>query len=69
VADYPKAQARLEQHRDGYLWVIDCCPLCGGKHTHGGGLLFDEPTEYLGHRVAHCGKVSEVGGYILEVAA
>ena len=36
------------------LWVIDCCPFCGEKHTHGAGGRKDDPRKFLGSRVPHC---------------
>lgn len=35
-----------------WLWVIDDCPYCGRRHTHGGG-RGTGPT-LLGFRVPHC---------------
>lgn len=49
------AEAVLTKGRDCWLWVVPTCPLCGGKHTHGGGSYQDDPREMLGHRIAHCG--------------
>lgn len=57
--EYPKTVARLEQVGIFWHWVMDCCPLCGELHVHGGG------RKLLGHRVAHCVERKEPGGYIL----
>lgn len=51
------------QHgRENKQWslVVEKCPHCGERHTHGGG-FDDEPI--LGHRVSHC--VDGTGGYWL----
>jgi len=61
----PLAPAELRQHRDGHLWIVRRCPLCGRRHTHGGGGRGDDPRQFLGHRVAHCGGR---GGYWLVAA-
>lgn len=62
VKHYPEAEAVLQETDQCYLWIVPDCPLCGGKHTHGGGALSNDPRELLGHRVAHC---AVVGGYVL----
>lgn len=54
-----KAVAVLRTVQDGRkqvnLWVIEDCPFCHKKHTHGAGRPgVDDPRSYLGHRVAHC---------------
>jgi len=44
------------------LWVK--CPYCTCVHGHGGGdVKNDRLAEYLGHRVADCGR----GGYYLNL--
>jgi len=44
------------------LWVK--CPHCSAQHQHGGGNIKPERlADYLGHRVADCGR----GGYIIDV--
>jgi hypothetical protein len=45
---------RTPAGNDDDLWVVDHCPHCGRRHTHGGGLLDGDPRAYLGSRVAHC---------------
>jgi len=66
---YPVAPARLVRKKDVWLWVVDKCPLCGKRHTHGGGLIEDDPFDNLGHRYAHCDSLKpEPGGYILVAA-
>lgn len=51
---FPVAWARLEQDKHGFYWVIDRCPLCAKRHTHGGGALDGNPRRLLGHRNQHC---------------
>jgi hypothetical protein len=43
---------RAEGLRGGY-WVLTVarCPLCQGRHIHGGG---NEPSPSYGYRAAHC---------------
>ena len=48
------------------LLKVACCPLCGKAHTHGGGAI-GSPL-LLGHRVAHCVKRIEPGGYVLRLS-
>lgn len=50
----------------GRYWVlvVDTCPLCGNRHTHGGG---DQLRPSYGHRAAHCAD-GRLGGYWLEPA-
>lgn len=51
--------------RKNHLWTltVPVCPLCGKRHTHGGGV---DATPSFGHRVAHC--VDGTGGYVLTLA-
>ena len=36
-------------------WVVQCCPFCGQRHTHGAGRgSLALAKKYLGARVAHC---------------
>jgi hypothetical protein len=67
---FPDAPARLVRKQQGYLWIVDVCPLCGQRHTHGGGALDGDPSQLLGHRNAHCASrpLSEPGGYLLVAA-
>jgi len=64
---YPTALARLKRTSEGYLWIVARCPLCGQRHTHGGGALTGDPCGLLTHRSAHCLvlPLPEPGGYIL----
>lgn len=57
----PKAFVKLEQAQDCQWWILDCCPVCGEKHIHGGGPKGADPRDYLGRRSAHCstGKPTE----------
>lgn len=54
IDDLPQATARLRRQPDGFRWIVDTCPYCGRRHTHGGGPLDSDPRAYLTHRVAHC---------------
>jgi hypothetical protein len=37
-----------------FAWTVLECPLCLGRHIHGGGPLDGDPLERLGLRAAHC---------------
>ena len=63
---WPVAICHLETCDDCHLWIVDTCPICGGRHTHGGGTPDKDPTRLLGHRVAHCLDDKGMGGYILK---
>jgi hypothetical protein len=67
---FPEASARLVGKPQGYLWIVDVCPLCGQRHVHGGGPLDGDPNQLLGHRDAHCAPraASQPSGYILVAA-
>lgn len=43
--------------------IVDRCPFCGRKHSHGGGPVTGDWRRLLGHRVADC---HHRGGYVLE---
>lgn len=65
----PVARARLEiwpgarRGRFEQKWVVGCCPICGRKHIHGGGILGeDDPRSYLSHRVKSCMPPSRTAG-------
>jgi hypothetical protein len=48
--------------------IIPACPLCGGRHTHGGGAYGTNPRYLLGPRVAHCSNPAKAGSsYILQI--
>jgi hypothetical protein len=74
-SEFPLAQARLAIAPGGetFDWLVDCCPICGRSHCHGGGLVGEDPRRMLGHRARHCrdlkratgGVVSRCMGYIL----
>jgi hypothetical protein len=49
------------------LLKVGKCPLCSKPHTHGGGKI-GEPL-LLGHRVAHCLRTVDPGGYIFRLNA
>ena len=38
--------------------IIVRCPFCKKHHSHGGGSIDHEIKDYIGPRVAHCGKGS-----------
>ena len=67
---FPDAPARLVRTSQVFQWLVDVCPLCGLRHTHGGGALDGDPSRLLGHRNAHCERSPspEPGGYILVAA-
>lgn len=49
------APAVLKRAGRQWSWEVSKCPLCGRKHTHGGGAIGKHnPDDLLGHRVAHC---------------
>jgi len=70
-----KAEARLVATKDVWLWVVDECPFCGRRHTHGGGDIAGDPRQLLSHRTSHCTPYRlprtdrviepEVGDYLL----
>ena len=63
---HPIAIATLKKGRQGYHWIVRRCPLCGKRHTHGGGRLGGNPRELLGHRASHClQRIPGDHGYIL----
>jgi hypothetical protein len=45
----PKAQATV----DGKRLIVESCPWCGKRHTHGLGDASASGTSF-GHRLAHC---------------
>lgn len=51
---YAIARVRLKRGKVCWYWVIDRCPFCAGRHTHGGGPLNGNPRRLLGHRSQHC---------------
>ena len=64
VCTLPAAPARLEVRGFYWAWVVEVCPVWGcsiGRHVHGGGPLYEDPRDMLGHR-AHLGLR---GGYVL----
>ncbi len=63
----PIAYCRAVKGLYEYDLVIDCCPLCGGTHEHGGGSLKGNPGDWLGHRSSHCHYGGDVmSGYVLK---
>jgi hypothetical protein len=61
LPEFPEARARLEiwpgdrRGKSEQKWVVNCCPICGRRHIHGGGILGeDDPRSYLTHRVKSC---------------
>jgi hypothetical protein len=63
----PIALCHLERQGKYLLWVVEHCPHCGQRHTHGAGRVGEDPAPYLGHRGAHC-LASPAGGYYLKEA-
>ena len=53
------------------MCVIDDCPLCGGRHTHGFSDNMQSPmhkhANVPSHRVSHCTDLNGPGGYHLIV--
>jgi hypothetical protein len=56
------APAVLKRTAVCWHWVVPKCPLCGKKHTHGGGRLDQDPRRLLGHRVPHCPDPPDAAG-------
>jgi 5-methylcytosine-specific restriction endonuclease McrA len=67
INGYPVARVRLKRGEVCWYWVIDRCPFCGTRHTHGGGPLDGDPRRLLGHRSQHCmeGPMWPHAGYML----
>lgn len=63
----PIALCHLERDRRYQRWVLDVCPHCGKRHTHGAGRVGEDPKPYLGHRCGHC-LTTPAGGYYLQEA-
>jgi hypothetical protein len=58
-ANYSEAICELKKHfvsgqKAYFTWVVPHCPICGKRHTHGGGNEEEKVDEFLGYRVAHC---------------
>lgn len=51
---YPDAPACLRAYEGRFYWCVVECPICGRKHTHGGGLVGGDPRAFLGWRALHC---------------
>ena len=49
-----------------WLWTVRRCVLCGRRHTHGGGNIWEDPRRNLSHRVAHCADPSLLGYILIE---
>ena len=62
-----EAKVRLKEFPSRYrTWVIDDCPYCHGKHTHGAGEWENDPNRFLTHRTSHCPTpFNNNPGYIL----
>lgn len=67
INGYAVARVRLKRGKVCWYWVIDRCPFCDGRHTHGGGPLDGDPRTLLGHRSQHCneGPHWPRSGYVL----
>jgi hypothetical protein len=48
---------RSRRKADPNLWLVLTCPICGRerRHRHGAGLPGQNPRDFLGRRVGHCG--------------
>ena len=53
-ADAPEVEARLRRMGDVLLWIVEACPFCEQRHTHGAGPRGGDPFDLLGARMAHC---------------
>jgi hypothetical protein len=55
----------VRRSRSGRQLIIDACPYCGKRHTHGDG--GQRERGWHGHRVAHCRKqpAGMSAGYII----
>lgn len=67
---YAVARVRLKRGKVCWYWVVERCPFCAGRHTHGGGPLAGDPRRLLGHRGQHCMEGPEWprAGYVLREA-
>jgi len=62
----PIAYAVARLGRDGiWSWIVKTCPLCHGRHAHGGGS--DDEPGLLGVRAAHCAAVGAGSYRLVEV--
>ncbi len=61
-------KVRLSQWEDSYRWIVDC-PFCKGEHIHDGGLLSDDPYQFLRSAVAPYiwPKPKRKGPYIIQI--
>ena len=48
------ANAFLKKYRGQNFWIIKNCPYCHTLHQHGGGMIGENPRDYLGWRLSHC---------------
>ena len=51
----PLAAAVLVREGGLWYWQIVRCPHCGRRHHHGGGSKNQDPRDFLGPWVSHCG--------------
>ena len=71
---YPIAYSSLQRGYQGPMWVIEACPLCGGRHCHGAGpeLVDGLPAGGTSSKTAHCSDKIGIGanysGYVLRIA-
>jgi hypothetical protein len=54
VNPHPDAPAVLQFYEGHFTWLVIECPFCGRRHVHGGGLIGDDPREFLSWRSPHC---------------
>jgi hypothetical protein len=52
MTNHPKIEVKAKRARGAWLLIVEKCPYCGKKHTHGGG-DGKLPGSY-GFRVPHC---------------
>jgi hypothetical protein len=55
----------VHRARCGCCLVIDCCPHCGKRHTHGAAGRPKRGLQFHGHRLAHCADAPIGAGYWL----
>ena len=64
--DFQEAEVHLQEvpipgELPIFYWVVDKCPHCGRRHSHGAGRQRENVRNFLGGRVAHCFS----GDYVL----
>jgi hypothetical protein len=59
------APAVLEYFDAGFIWRVPRCPYCSKTHTHGAGLVGENPVGYLSHKSSSCFARALNHGYML----